>query len=73
MARVVDGVSTIYRAARTICRVVGRFGIAGLVARTTPEFTAAVQGLVIACQAFEALDDQPLEIDRNPPLGSEDV
>lgn len=70
MAR--DGTSTILQASRTICRMAGLFGLARFGARTSPAFMAAVQALVIACQAFEALDDQPGEIDETAPLGVED-
>lgn len=72
MARTVDGVSTVLRGARLICRMVGRFGTAGLAARTTPAYTAAVIAFVTACQVFEALDDEPGEIDNNAPYGTED-
>jgi hypothetical protein len=73
MPRVVDGVSTILQGARLICRMVGRFGVAGLVTRTTPEFAAAVEVFVAACIAFEALDDYPLEVDASAPFGPEDT
>ena len=73
MARTVDGVSTILRAARRICRMVGLFGVGGLSSRTTPAFTAAVTALVAACHALELLDDEPTVIDVTPPLGDEDV
>lgn len=65
MARTVDGTSTILAASRVICRLVGRFGTARFAARTTPEFGAAVEALVVACMAFEALDDYPGQIDSS--------
>lgn len=69
MARRVDGTSSIIAASRWICRMVGRFGAARFGANTTPEFQAAVVALVIACQAWEALDDFPGEVDHT---GGED-
>lgn len=72
MARTIDGVSSIYQASRVICRLVGRFGTAALSQRTTPAFAAAVTALVAACQAFDALDNYPLEVDDTAPLGAED-
>jgi len=73
MAGTRTGTPTIYKAARTICRMVGVYGANDLSARTTPEFAAAVAALVLACNVFAALDDYPLEIDRTPPLGTEDI
>jgi len=46
--------------------MVGRFGTARFTAQTTPEFGAAVEALVLACQAFDALDDFPGEADHTP-------
>jgi len=66
MARNVSGFSSIYAASRWICRMVGRFGVARFTAQTTPEFGAAVEALVLACHAFEALDDFPGEADHTP-------
>ena len=66
------GTPTIVRLARRICKLVQVFGASDLAARTTPEFAAAVEGLVAACMAFQALDDYPMEIDTPPPLGPED-
>jgi hypothetical protein len=45
---------------------------ADLPLRTTVQFAVAVNALIAACQAWEALDDQPGEIDAVAPLGSED-
>jgi len=72
MARTVNGVSGIWHAAKIICRLVGRFGTAALSDATTPEIATAVLALVTACQAFEALDDHPTEIDHTSG-GVEDV
>jgi len=72
MSRTVNGVSTILRSSRKICRMVGRFGAAPLGAATTPAFQAAVVALVVACQAFDALDNYPGEIDLTAPDGPED-
>lgn len=66
MSRNVDGSSTIIRSARQICRMVGRFGTAGIANATsnTPAYAAAVIALVAACQVWEAIDDYPGEIDQ---------
>lgn len=64
MPREVNGVQTILKAARLICRMVGRFGTGALGPWTTPEFVAAVEALNVACLALEALDDYPGKIDR---------
>lgn len=61
------GVPSIITAARTICRLVDRFGTGTLAGSTTPEFAAAVIALVAACKAFEALDPTPGEIDPVDP------
>jgi hypothetical protein len=66
MAR--TGTSTIIKASRTICRMVAVYGANDLALVTTPAMAAAVTALVVACQAFEALDDQPGEIDNVAPL-----
>jgi len=66
------GVPTIIKAARRICRMVGVWGAGNLESSTTPAFAAAVAALVLACQAFEALDDFPAQIDRTAPFGPED-
>lgn len=73
MARKVNGTSGLLESSRRICRLVGRFGTANFAADTTPQFAAAVAALVVACQAFEALDNYPGEIDNRPPDGPEDV
>lgn len=67
------GASTIISASRTICRMVGIYGTGGLLQRTqAPAFQAAVLALVAACQAWEALDDYPGEIDQTLPTGAGD-
>lgn len=68
MARVIDGTSSYLKYARSICRIYGRFGVSALDTNVSPEFAAAVQALVIACQAFEAIDDYPGEIDQSGPI-----
>lgn len=73
MGRTVDGVSSILDAARVICRNYSRFGAAGLITRTTPEFAVAVGAFVLACEALMLVDDQPAVIDREEPLGDEDI
>ena len=67
-----SGTSTIIRLARIIAKMVHIFGAWDLLARTTPEFRAAVDALVLAVAAFEALDNAPGEIDLIPPAGPED-
>ena len=73
MPRNVDGTSSILKAARVICRMVGLFGVARLGANTSPAFAAAVSTFVLACQALEALDDQPYVRDRTAPFAAEDT
>lgn len=73
MARRIDGTSTILNAARTICRMEGRFGLSRFGARTNPTFQAAVAALVIACKLFEAADNYAGEIDEIAPDGPEDL
>lgn len=73
MARTIDGTSSILQFSRGICRIVGRFGTVRFGNKTTPEFEAAVAALVLACQAFDALEDAPGEIDIGGGDGPEDV
>lgn len=73
MAGTRSGTPTIIKLARRICKLSAVWGAADLEAKTTPAFKAAVDALVIACHAFEALDDFPAQIDRTTPYGVEDV
>lgn len=73
MAGSKTGTPTVIKLARKICRVVATFGVSDLTARTTPQFKLAVDGLVLACHAFELLDDHPAEVDETLPQGPEDV
>lgn len=66
------GTSTIIKAARLICRMIGQYGAYDLQASTSPGFKLAVDALVVACHAFEAADDYPGEIDTTLPAGPED-
>ena len=68
MAKIKTGTSTIIQATRVICRMVALRGASDLATRTTPAFAAAVQALVVACMAFEALDDRPGQIDFTAPI-----
>lgn len=68
MAR--TGSPTILYAARLICRMVAIYGASDLGTKYTQEFRTAVLALVAACQAFEALDDQPGQIDGTAPIRS---
>lgn len=70
MAR--TGSSTVIKLTRKICRIVGKYRAADLPVRTSTDFAAAVNVLIAACNAWEALDDQPGEIDAVAPLGQED-
>lgn len=72
MAGSKTGTSTIYHLARKICKMVNVYGATDLGSRTSVEFAAAVAALVLACQAFEALDNFPFQIDRISPAGPED-
>lgn len=67
------GTPTIITLARKICRVITRLGGSDLAAKTTPEFKIAIDALVVACHAFEALDDQPAQVDNTGPEGPEDI
>lgn len=73
MANSRNGSSTIIKASRLICRMVGTYGVFGLSEKTDPAFVAAVNGLVVACNAFTALDDFPGQVDRSAPYTSEDT
>lgn len=73
MAKQKTGTASIIKLSRKICRLKATYGAANLAAATTPEFAAAITALVIACTAFEALDDYPAEIDSTAPYGPEDL
>lgn len=74
MAGSKTGTPTIIRLTRKICRLVAVYGAGNLASTTTAEFAAAVLALVTACHAFEALDDQPGQIDSTEPIrAGEDV
>ena len=69
-----NGGSSILDLSRRICRMYGQYGIGGFLDLTgDSDFAAAVQALVLACNAFEALDDYPGQIDRTAPIGHGDV
>lgn len=72
MAGSKTGTSTIYYLARKICKMVSVYGASDLATRTSSDFAAAVAALVLACRAFEALDNFPFQIDRVEPDGVED-
>lgn len=65
MAGSKTGTPSIIKLARKICRVYGTWGAGNLATVTTVEFAEAVALLVVACHAFEALDDFPGEIDSS--------
>lgn len=67
------GVPSIIHLTRRICYYVGRYGAAGLATATTPEFATALFALVEACNVWVQLDDQPAQVDRTAPYGSEDI
>jgi len=66
------GTSSIYYLAKKICQLVGTYGASDLGSRVSSDFAAAVAALVLACHAFEALDDHPFEVDRTGADGPED-
>lgn len=67
------GASSILQHTRAICRIVGIYGVQGLFAYTgSAQLRDAVNLLVVACQAYEALDNIPGQIDRQAPYGAED-
>lgn len=68
MAGTRTGSATIIKLSRWICRLVAIYGAGDLATKGTPEIRAAVLSLVLACQAFEALDDQPGQIDATAPF-----
>lgn len=68
MAGSKTGTPTIVKLVRKICKLVAIYGAGNLAAATTPEFAAATLTLVGACHAFEALDDQPGQIDSTVPI-----
>lgn len=72
MAATRTGTSTIYHLAKKICKMVALYGASDLASRTSAEFAAAVTALVAACNAFEALDNFPFQVDRVAPDGPED-
>ena len=67
------GTPTIIKATRVICRMVNLYGAGDLEASTTTAFAAAISALVLACAAFEALDDYPGKIDHTAPYGAGDI
>lgn len=72
MAR--DGTPTVIKLSRKIARIAGERTLASLATATTPEFAAAIGVLVAAVAVFEALDDQPGEVDSTFPIRSgEDI
>lgn len=66
------GTPLVIKLVRKICATVRKYGASDLAAATTPELAAAIGALMIACAAFEALDNFPGEIDGIPPDGPED-
>lgn len=68
MAGSKTGTPTIIALTRKICKMVAVYGAGNLASTTTPEYATAVFALVAACQAFEALDDFPAQIDSSGPI-----
>lgn len=66
------GTPTIIKLARRICKLKAAWGAQDLESATTAGFADAVDALIVACLAFEALDNYPAEIDRVAPHGPED-
>jgi len=73
MAGSKTGTPTIIKLSRRICKLKALWGASDLQAKTSPGFKTAVDALVVACLAFEALDDYPAEIDATDPYGPEDL
>ncbi len=67
-----DGTYTVKFVVNKLCRAYMKSGKAKLVLKYGSPFANAVEILVMACLALDALDDYPGEIDRTPPFGSED-
>ena len=70
MAR--TGTPTIIKLSRKICSIATQYGAFDLEAKTSPAFKLAVDALIVACHAFEALHNYPGEIDYVAPDGPED-
>lgn len=68
MAGSKTGSGSVIRLTRKICKLVAVYGAGDLATKASPEFAAAISALVTACMAFEALDDQPGEIDSTLPI-----
>jgi len=66
------GTPSIIKYVRKICHLVNTYGAANLSSETSAGYAAAVGALVVACTAFEALDNFPAQIDRVAPDGPED-
>lgn len=64
MAGTRTGTASIIVYARKICRLVHSYGATDLGVRATPEIAAAVEALVVACDAFNLLDDFPGQTDN---------
>lgn len=65
MAGSKTGTPSIIQLSRKICKLVAIYGAGDLATVATPEFQAAVFALMAACQAFDALDDFPGQIDSS--------
>lgn len=63
MAGSVTGTPTIIKLARKICRLASVYGARDLATKGSPDIASAVAALMLACAAFEALDDFPGQID----------
>jgi len=64
MPRNVNGVQTMLKAGKTICRMVGRFGVDAVEVELSAELAAAFLAVQTACMALDALDDYVGQIDR---------
>jgi hypothetical protein len=62
------GTPAIIHLSRKICRLFNIYGASDLATKGTPAMQSAVVALVAACAAFEALDDQPGQIDNTGPI-----
>jgi hypothetical protein len=68
MAGSKTGSGSVIRLSRKICKLVAIYGVGDLSTKATPAFSTAIAALVAACMAFEALDDQPGQIDSTEPI-----
>lgn len=67
------GTSSIWQHAKKIQKLQAKYGAADMGARLGGEFVTCVNALVACVVAIYGTDNAPLEKDRVPPAGPEDV